>query len=172
MLENIKLSSPWAIYFRQVQALFAEDSAVKVVFDENANELKIYVEGASKAEAIEKLLPTEKTFGNVVMKITVIPANNANEDKLTLISKAFEGNPALSDIISTELFDKPISYVLFRKEVVQYFNDDLSDAHGICSTLYQDLAKEVFGESEGIFFCTEVSPMDEGIVGKPLGEWP
>ena len=51
-------------------------------------------------------------------------------------------------------------------------NDDLSDAHGICSTLYQDLAKEVFGESEGIFFCTEVSPMDEGIVGKPLGEWP
>ena len=106
------------------------------------------------------------------MKITVIPANNANEDKLTLISKAFEGNPAFSDIVSTELFNKPISYVLFRKEVVQYFNDDLSDAHGICSTLYQDLAKEVFGESEGIFFCTEVSPMDEGIVGKPLGEWP
>jgi hypothetical protein len=34
------------------------------------------------------------------------------------------------------------------------------------------LAKEVFGESEGIFFCTEVSPIDEGIVGKPLGEWP
>lgn len=171
-MEDVRLSSPWAIYFRQVQALFAEDPAVKVVFDENANELKLYVEGASKAEAIEKLLPTEMTFGNVVMKITVIPANNVNEDKLTLISTAFEGNPALSDIVSKELFGKPIIYVLFRKEVVQYFNDDLSDAHGICSTLYQDLAKEVFGESEGIFFCTEVSPMDEGIVGKPLGEWP
>ena len=47
-------------------------------------------------------------------------------------------------------------YVLFKKEVVQYDSDDISDFHGVCSTLYQDLAKEIIGEDEGIYFCTDV----------------
>ena len=48
----------------------------------------------------------------------------------------------------------PITYVIFKKEVVQYYNDSLSDAHGMCSTLYQDIAKRILDADEGIFFCT------------------
>lgn len=48
-------------------------------------------------------------------------------------------------------------------KVVQYFNDDLGDAHGVCSTLYQEIAKDVFGEHEGIFFCTNL-PADDNKV--------
>lgn len=35
------------------------------------------------------------------------------------------------------------------------FNDDLGDPHGLRSTLMQELAKEVIGESDGIHFCTD-----------------
>ena len=65
----------------------------------------------------------------------------------------------------------PITYVVFVNEVVQYFNDDLGDVYGQCSTLYQEIAKDVFGETEGVFFCTDVEEPVYAL-GKPLGEWP
>ena len=50
-----------------------------------------------------------------------------------------------------------MTYVVFVKEVVQYFNDDLGDANGVCSTLYQDIAKRLFTSTEGVFFCTNTN---------------
>ena len=38
------------------------------------------------------------------------------------------------------------TYVVFEKEVVQYWNDNLGDINGLRSTLYQDLAKEIFAD--------------------------
>jgi len=154
-MEKLKLSSPWDIYYKQIEALFGEDPAVTVVLDEEEYELKLYVEGATKAEAIEQLLPSKKEFGNVTLKITVIPSNASDMSRVALIEKAFEGNPALVDILSGEILSNPVNYVIFEKEVVQFFNDDLSAVGGICSTLYQDLAKEIFGEKEGVYFCTD-----------------
>jgi hypothetical protein len=158
--ERVGLASPWIIFYRQIETLFKKDPAVKVIFDQVDNVVKIYVEGSTKAEAIEQLLPSEKEFGNVTVKVQVIPANLDSTNKISLFEKAFDGNPILTNIISGELFGKPISYVLFKKEVVQFYNDDLGDAHGVCSTLYQDLIKEVIGQDEGIFYCTEVEDMD------------
>ena len=50
-----------------------------------------------------------------------------------------------------------ITYVVFVNEVVQYFNDNLYDINGVCSTLYQEIAKEVFKESNSVHFCTDVA---------------
>ena len=152
----VKLSSPWMIYYRQIKALFSQDPNVKVIFDEENFTVKIYVTGGSKAEAIEALVKS-KTFGNIEVKIDVIPANPENMTKIDLVKAAFEGNPILEKIESGTLFDQPISYVVLKKEVVQYFNDDLSDINGVCSTLFQDLAKEIIGEEESVYFCTSTN---------------
>ena len=48
-----------------------------------------------------------------------------------------------------------MTYVVFKKEVVQYFNDSLGDIHGVCSTLMQDIAKDIFEDTEGVYFCTD-----------------
>lgn len=156
--KKVSLSAPWVIYFRMIEAMFKRDPRVKVVLDssDGANqEIKIYVEGDSKAEAIQKLLPDEKTFGNVSVRVTVYPANTTSTSKSTLIERAFDGNPVLTQVIRTNLWDNPVEYIVFEKSVVQYFNDDLSDYHGMCSTLYAELAKELFGEETNIFFCTD-----------------
>ena len=164
------LSSPWIKFYREIEALFKEDPEIKIVYDEDEPEVKLYVENTEKAEAIAQLLPAAKAFGNVVLKITIIPANALGESpKASLFRKAFKGNPAFSFIASVEgIFTNPISYVVFKNKVVQFFNDDLSDINGNCSTLYQELAKDVFGETDGIFFCTDTPDN----LGKPLGEWP
>ena len=39
---------------------------------------------------------------------------------------------------------------------MQYYNDDLGDAYGNCSTLWQDIARRLFEDVLGIFYCTDV----------------
>lgn len=165
--KTIKLSSPWVTYFRQIEALFSEDENVRVELDEECKtpEVKIYVVGNKKAEAIEKLIPAERVFGNVVVRTTVIPERIDNivetEDADQLLREAFEGNPALSRVESIrDVFIDKVDYFVFKKKVVQFFNDDLSDVDGKASTLYQDLANEVFGFKPGIFFCTDSADPD------------
>ena len=155
--ERVKLVSPWVGYLNQLDAFFKEDNDINVDYDSEAMVIKIYVGGDAKAEALSQLLPTSKKFGNVEVKINIIPANQHDTSRVGLFRKAFEGNKAverietLSDIYSNDYFN----FIIFKPEVVQYYNDDLSDFNGICSTLYQDLAKELFGVSEGVFFCTD-----------------
>lgn len=166
-MSDVKLSAPWIQYVNAVKALFEKDKEVDVVYDDDANLLKLFVEESSKAEALSELLPTEKNFAGVTLKINVIPANT-KESAAMKFAKAFRGNPILKDTLTiSEAFSNPLTYFIFAKEVVQYYNDDLSDPHGLRSTLWQVVANDVFDDHDGVIFCT-----DSENLGKPLGEWP
>lgn len=157
-MAKVNLSSPWSNYYKEVKTLFELDPDVNVVFDEENYTLKLYVDGDVKANAIEQLLPQEKTFGNVSVTIQVIPANKTAKNRVELIEAAFRGNPALSYIKTIEgIFTTPINYVVFKNAVVQYFTDNLADIHGFRSTLYQEIAREIIGcDDDNIYFCTDV----------------
>ena len=166
----MRLSSPWEIYHKQIVALFEQDSEIKVTFDEESYELKLFVNNSCKADALAKLLPSEKTFGNVVVKISVVPANDGKEEtKASLIEEAFSGNPALRYIYNAQTPFGEFDYVVFEARVVQYFNDDMRDLNGNKTTLYQELAKDIIGEEPNLCFCTEALAKS---LQKPLGEWP
>lgn len=156
MDKKVNLVTPWGEYFNQLEAFFKEDDGVRVEYDNEAMAIKIYVEGDAKADALSKLLPTSKKFGNVEVKVNIIPANSLDTSRISLFRRALEGNKAVADIETVYgVSSNDFSFVIFEPEVVQYYNDDLSDFNGICSTLYQDLAKELFGENEGVYFCTD-----------------
>ena len=152
-MEKVNLSSPWAKLYREISALFDQDKHVRVVFDEDENTIKLYVDNEAKAEAIGKLLPTQRTFGNVTVNINVIPANT--DDPLVLLETAFEGNPALSFTKNAPVQGGTFRYAVFESRVVQFFNDDISDINGNCTTLYQEIAKDVLENAGDVFFCTE-----------------
>ena len=154
--QNAKLVSPWVIYYRKVQTLFAEDPDIRVVFDDDSLVLRVFVEGVEKAEALTQLLPMKVTFGSVTMTISVVPANKVMT-KVDYIRNAFKGNPAVSMIetVADPSLSNPMTFVEFEPKVVQYFSDTISDLHGLTSTLYENLAKDIFEESQGIFFTTD-----------------
>lgn len=168
MEQKVRLTPPWVEYYYELASLFGKDPEIKISYDESKYEVKMYVNNHQKADAIATLLPTEKSFGNDKLKITVIPNNEEELNKAELLRVALEGNPNFSycEMVDT-FFSNPFYYFVFKNEVVQYYNDDLGDAHGVRSTLYQEIAKEIFGESNGIFFCTDitdssvVTPLDE-----------
>ena len=169
----IDLSSPWVRFYRAVNAMFERDAEVHVVLNtEDDIFLKLYVDDPAKAEAISKLLPPYEAFGNVEMKILVVPSNKptyrqlrrptryiSNDDICALFETAFIGNPTLKytrEIVG--VMPNPIRYIVFDKTVVQYFTDDLGDINGLCSTLYQDIARDIFVKFDGVYYCTDKMP--------------
>ena len=167
MENNLKLSAPWVTYVHELTALFEQDPEVKIQYNENQNEVELFVSSARKSDALTQLLPTEKEFGNVKLKITVVPANDADLPS-SLFAEAFYGNPVVKEIDDYDTVLGHMSFVVFEKKVVQFFNDQLDDINGNKSTLYQDIAKDVFEKHEGVYFCTAA----DGKLSKPLGEWP
>lgn len=164
---SMNLSSPWINYYREINALFGCDNEVKVLWYDAEKEIKIFVQNGRKADAIASLLPTSKVFGNVEVKVTVVPANSNSVDAVTAVEEAFSGNPALSYIYDAMTPFGKFCYVVFKKEVVQYYNDDLGDIHGNRSTLYQDIAKDVI-DVGGLLFCTDTG---DNKFEKPFAEW-
>lgn len=159
-MAKLKMLSPWMVFYREVDAMFKKDPEVQVVYDEDEQVIKLFVNNTNKADALTQILPTEKEFGNVTVQIVVIPANNllqSSDDDL--YRRALYGNEAVWSVETTA--DIPgfpcLTYVIFNKEVVQYFTDNLGDYYGITSTLYQNIAKDIFIETEGVFFCTAVA---------------
>ena len=151
---GIRLSPPWVEFANEVKALFEQDPEIAVEWDDGTMTLTILVDDDVKADALTQLMPAERTFGNVTAKVEVIPANT-DVPRVNLFRRAFDGNPALSFTDTVDTVLGTFSYVVFKPEVVQYFNDDLSDYHGYRSTLYEDIARNVF-EGDVIRFCTDV----------------
>lgn len=160
-MARTKLSPPWEKYYKEVCLMFEKDKEVAEVYNPDTSELKLYVDNPNKAEALARILPEEKVFGDVRLKITVIPSNGTRMLKISqnVYEAAFENNPIVNYISAS---DKPFcfTYIVFVNTVVQYFNDNIGDVNGFCSTLYQEIAKDVFKEESGVFWCTDKPKFD------------
>lgn len=170
-MARMKLSAPWVLFYHEVEAMFKEDPEVHVIYDDiDKPTLKLFVKDPDKAEAISYLMPPFKEYGDVTLEILVIPSNSSvNKERLKsmnpdfpdicgLFEVAFALNPAFCYVEKVSgIMSNPIYYVVFSKKVVQYFTDDLGDAHGVRSTLYQEMAKDIFIEIDGVHYCTDIS---------------
>ncbi len=168
--KNLNLSAPWETQKKRINALFREDPDITVICEER--NVQLLVRNPVKADALARLIPTEYKYGNETLTVEIVPGNDP-ETAASLFQCAFNDNPILSYVEPLEnVPGRPYdAYVVFRNEVAQFFNDDLSDVNGNWSGLYEDLAREVFDPDAGsgtVSFCTDVP----GDLGKPLGEWP
>lgn len=173
-MARLKLSPPWVLYYKKLSALFDKDNTIRIIFDEDNMEIKIYSTWERKIKALSFLLPEVISFGDVELKITIVPANVENnnyriekkkfstEDITTCqvaIDTLFDpneycGNKHVKDIANIDTPCGKFLYVIFKKEVIQYYEDNLSDFYGNKSTLCEDIAREIFKDTTGVFFCT------------------
>lgn len=178
-MARLKLSPPWVLYYKKLTALFDEDKTIRIIFDEDNMEIKIYTYLEKKSKALSFLLPNNVSFGDVDLKITVVPVNmeddnptfnttikKFNTEDITTCQAAitilFEPDTVIGNqhVKNTKLVLNPYGeflYVIFKKEVIQYYEDNISDFYGNKSTLCEDIAREVFKDIEGVFFCTSIN---------------
>lgn len=172
---RLKISPPWVTYMNKLQALFDGDPQLAFNIDYENMTVALAGNNGEKNAALQRLLPTEKKFGNITLKIIVDGpiANIAFPTQKDLFDTAFAGNPAYAYSVSPAdegYWFFSMTYVVFKNHVVQFFNDNLNDCHGLISTLYQDIAAEIFEDAElsNVYYNTDI----ENKLGKPLGEWP
>lgn len=168
-MNQVALATPWMTYYREMVALFAGDENVNVVFDSANYEIRLYVNDSLKAQALQEIVPNRVKFGNVTLTVKVYPENGVEGykgDALTaieLMKAAFKDNPKVVTVMDIPVVDNAsFVYVIFKAEVVQFQNDNLSSPYGLQSMLYEEIAKDVLTPPGGAFFCTERKNVYEG----------
>lgn len=154
-MDKLNLSAPWITYVSELKVLFKYDPDVQIEYDQEDKEVKLYVQSATKADALTQLLAGEVVFGNETLKVTVIPANE-DTDKLSLMRKALDGNPVFKEIVEAQRPGATFKYAMFTNDVAQFYNDQMDDPVGYKTMLYADVAKDVFGDIDGTFYSTEL----------------
>ena len=170
-MAQIKLSPAWDVYYQKINAIFKDDTKATVIYDRDDLKIKIYVDDQKKAEALDQLLVHNVIFGSQELTVDVIPSNieeGANPSPWPsyrgkryssyglIWDDAFYGNPLYSYSRKyTGIYSNPLTYVVFAPVVVQYYTDSLSDINGFTTTLAQNIAKDIFVEQDGTFFCTD-----------------
>lgn len=168
-MAKVNLVAPWDEYYNEMVAFFAEDPDVMVLYDTEEKHIKVLVQETIKAEALTHLLKDEVEFGGVKLTITVVPANEVTKGIKNLITN-YDNDEKFGEMYDRALFnngafaytytvDNVIGfnavYVVFKKKVVQYYNDGLGDLHGMKSTLAEYIARDIFVTRNGVFFCTD-----------------
>ena len=160
-MARLRLEPPWETYYKELNILLGKDPEIQILYDSNEQEIKIYTENEYKSNALTVLLPSEKAFGNVKLTITIIPTNDRQaktvEYSPELFGDLFDENPCVSDIEHIVGVYEAV-YIVFKKEVVQYHNDNIGDINGNCTTLYQDIAGRIFDVHPMVHFCTASLP--------------
>lgn len=154
-MESMKKSSPWVSYVHKLEALFGQDPEISMTYSDESRVMTMFVGNPKKAEALQRLIPSEVVFGNVTLTINIIPCNEEYRSDV-LFKMAFDGNPVFKDaVVITQMYSNPMTYVVFAKEVAQYWDDNLGDPHGNVSTLYQNIADDLLKHIDGVMYCTD-----------------
>lgn len=77
MERKLEFNTPLSTFYNEIKAVFGRDPDINIEYDADENEIKMRVTGQEKAEALTKILPSEKKFGNVTVKVTVIQQMNS-----------------------------------------------------------------------------------------------
>ena len=168
-IKKLQLSPPWVTYYKELKALLGHDREIFMMFDQEEMVIRIYVDNVDKANALEQLLVSSKTFGNVTVNIEVIPSNTVRYVQgENAYDVAFGGNPMYRYSREALLpLGGRLFYVVWDCEAAQFFNDNLADVNGNKTMLYEDIARDVLKEEACVYHCTA------GVqLGAPLGEWP
>lgn len=157
----LRLQPPWNTYVSKIKAMFENDPEIRIEYNEsNSNPtVTMYVENSTKADALQQLLGIEKKFGNISLAITIVPANKEFSNQIEILKAALNGNPIVTQIETYDVFGSEMTFCEFRKEVIQFPNDDCSDLNGNFNGLAEDLAREIFvgAINPQINYCTAVN---------------
>lgn len=163
-MNELSLSAPWETYQRKLKAFFA-DTDIEVcspVRDDTTGEVCINVlcSNVEKYTALACFLKPKVTFGNVDVNVKVTAGETVLNDAVAMYKKLFNGNLNFRDIKNVDAPGPGAgwTYVRFWPDVIQFFDDDLSDFNRNWNGLAEDIAREIFIEN-GVQFCT--APKEE-----------
>lgn len=153
---KLTLEAPWNTYRKMINALFECDPEIEVGDVETSGSesvdyvIEIGAKNYRKFEALQKLLPTLKDFGSVTVAIYVYNMVNKEKNDIDVFKDLFRDNPIVSNYEKVKLPDgSERDFVCFQSQVIQFYDDDISDCYGNYNGLAEDIARAVFSDRAG-----------------------
>ena len=161
--ENMaRLSPPWYTYYNFIKESIGSDPWVKVLdMTEMSGAQYIITSQArriEKARALATILTLRQTFGNIVVDIEILHNGNGvspyeppltNAELLRIFNQALGTNSYFRNVRLGGLVAESI-FPIFKKEVIQFFNDDISDFYqnfnGVASNVFVEVLRpDIYG---------------------------
>lgn len=141
----MNLSAPWYTYAKKVKAFFAYDNEITVGDLEKLEDgnylLPITVKYSTKAYALEKLIRPDTAFGDTHVFTTVVLEGVEGPEEI--FKAAFKGHLAVADVGTKATPGGNATYLRFKAEIIQFFDDDLSDYSGNYTELIHKVAADI-----------------------------
>lgn len=159
---KFSIEAPWYTHQKKIKALFENDQDITVgdIYEVDNDDVDyafdIEVKNHDKFMALGNVIHGIKEFGNVRLAIVLYDEENRDiHPGADLFKTIFDGNKIVKDIKSTtDPAGVEHVFVCFQPEVVQFFDDDLTDYNGNFNGLAEDIARDVFDEDWSVNFCT------------------
>ena len=161
-MKKVGLQSPWVTYRNFLNAMFERDPEVEVGAvdegDDGIYTVIVMVHNYEKFLAMKDVLHQSIVMGNVTLVINLQCDVDTDKDTVSDFEKlktVFQGNNIVKDFkVVTDPAGVDHNFVLFWPEVVQFWNDDMSDYYGNWNGLAEDIARGLFKVNASVNFCT------------------
>ena len=176
-MPNVNLQSPWETIRGKVYNFFAKDPDINVqdrCTDVGEGKYSFYIESqdSERLANLEKIMKKSYDLGNITLEIEFKYANGVPDllvdpDDVNTWKKAFGCNPYFVEVVTErDPAGRDWNYAVFSRDVISFFNDDLSDYCANAHFIPAEIVRE-FVEEGHIYCCTkapEADPVDPGAV--------
>ena len=157
-----RLSPPWYTYYNFLKHTIGSDNWVKVLdmteISGSQYIITIQAHKEDKARALATILALRQSFGNVIVDIEIIydgkgvspyePPLTIN-DLVRIFNQALDTNVYFKNV-KPGGFVTTLIFPIFKKEVIQFFNDDISDYYnnfnGVASNVFAEVLRpDIYG---------------------------
>jgi hypothetical protein len=152
----VKLSPPWYSLWNEVSHAIGKDVNIQVLGLNVSSEpykITIITDNESKGQALSTILVPKHQFGHITVTVSVQNCTGEQfqglsvssvTDLVDIFKEALRDNDLFVNAISKPISPLPNApvyvYPVFMKEVIQFFNDDLTDLYNN----YNNVAANVF----------------------------
>ena len=154
----LRLSPPWYTFFNYIKHSIGADRYVDVLdMKELSNTrylIQVDVKVKKKAAALAAILVTHRQFGNINVCVEVMhngqvvkPVEQTHNvcSLISVLEAALETNDYFEFAKFEKIFSAAVIFPVFKKAVIQFFNDDLSDLYnnfnGVAANVFEEVIK-------------------------------
>ncbi len=158
-----RLSPPWYTLWNKVKYSIGEDPEVVVGDLQTQSDpfiIPIRVDNRQKAQALASIMNPSYSLGNIHINVEISdssgkiisPINPTSPEQLSeMVQTGLQGNHLFLKVVTQPLFPNArlIVFPVFKKEVIQFYNDDLSDLYNnfnnVAALVFQNVLKPAPG---------------------------
>ncbi|WP_096200452.1 hypothetical protein [Bacillus sp. FJAT-45350] len=154
-----KLSPPWITLWNEIKYSIGKDNEVSVLPIDTVKQpyvIKVITANEEKGRALATILTQVHQLGNIQILVVVENGNGlsyeglplyAHDEIPSIIRKALKSNQWFVDVIVKQVAPYPnaptVFYPVFKKSVIQFFNDDLTDVYNNYNNVVADVFSKV-----------------------------